>query len=149
MLFTIFINDLSNFVTDKSQTALYADDSKVYENIPSIQRCGRSQQSLDSLNWWSCINKTSFNASKCKVLTVTRKLNPVNFEYHLGDKLLAPVKKGKALGIVITNNLTWDHHILAVVSKANKILGFLHRIWPLVKDTKIRHSLYLLLVSVT
>ena len=149
MLFTIFINDLSNFVTDKSQTALYADDSKVYENIPSIQRCERSQQSLDKLNWWSYINNMPFNASKCKVQTVTRKLNPVNFDYHLGDKILAPVKKGKDLGIVITNYLIWDHHILAVVSKANKILGFRRRIWPLVKDTKIRHSLYLSLVSVT
>ena len=149
MLFTIFINDLSNFVTDKSQTALYADDSKVYENIPSIQRCELSQQSLDNLNWWSCINNMSFNASKCKVQTVTRKLNPVNFDYHLGDKILAPVKKEKALGIVITNYLTWDHHILAVVSKANKMLCLLSRICPLVKGTKIRHSLYLSLVSVT
>ena len=103
MLFTIFINDLSNFVTDKSQTALYADDSRVYKNIPSIQRCERSQQSLDKLNWWSCINNMSFNASKCKGQTVTRKLNPVNFDYHLGDKILASVKKGKALGIVMTN----------------------------------------------
>ena len=33
MHFTIFMNDLPNFVTDESQTALYADDSKVYENI--------------------------------------------------------------------------------------------------------------------
>ena len=123
MLFTIFINDLSNFVTDKSQTALYPDDSKVYENIPSIQRCERSQQSLDSLNWWSCINNMSFNASKCKVQTVTRKLNPVNFDHHLEDKILALVKKGKDLGIVITNYLTWDHQILAVVSKPNKMLG--------------------------
>ena len=92
----------------------------------------------------------SFNASKCKVQTVTRKLNPVNFDYHLGDKILAPVKKGKTLGIVITNYLTWDdHHILTVVSKADKMLGLLRRICPLVKDTKIRHSLYLSLVSVT
>ena len=147
MLFTIFINDLPNFVTDKSQTAFYADDSKIYENIPSIQRC--EQQSLDSHNWWSCINNMSFNASKCKVQTVTRKLNPVNFDYHLGDKILAPVKKGKTLGIVITNYLIWDHHILAVASKADKMLGLLRRICPLVKDTKIRHSRYLSLVSVT
>jgi hypothetical protein len=50
----------------------------------------------------------SFNASKCKVLTVTRKLNPVNFDYHLEDKTLAPVRKEKDLGVVITGNLSWD-----------------------------------------
>ena len=59
----------------------------------------------------------SFNASKCKVLTVTRKLNPVNFDYHLEDKTLAPVRKEKALGVVITSNFTWEQQILTVVSK--------------------------------
>ena len=61
-----------------------------------------------------------FNASKCKVLTVTRKLNPVNFDYHLEDKTLVPVRKEKDLGVVITSNFTWDQQILTVVSKANK-----------------------------
>ena len=51
----------------------------------------------------------SFNASKCKVLTVTRKLNPVNSDYHLEDKTLAPVRKETDLGVVITSNFTWEH----------------------------------------
>ena len=76
MLFTIFINDLPNSITHKSKMALYADDSKVYTNISSIQCCESLQQSLDSLNCWSNINNMPFNASKCEVLTVTRKLNP-------------------------------------------------------------------------
>ena len=61
MPFTIFINDLPNFVTDKS-----TDDSKVYENISSIQCCESLQQPLDSLNCWSYINNMSFNASNIK-----------------------------------------------------------------------------------
>ena len=48
----------------------------------------------------------SFNASKCKVLTVTRKLNPVNFYYHLKDKILAHVRKEKDLGVMIASNFT-------------------------------------------
>ena len=89
----------------------------------------------------------SFNASKCKVLTVTRKLNPVNFDYHLEDKTLAPVRKEKDLGVVITSNFTWDQQILTVVSKANKMLGLLRRTCPLIKDTRVRRSLYLSLVK--
>ena len=89
----------------------------------------------------------SFNASKCKVLTVTRKLNPVNFDYHLEDKTLAPVRKEKDLGVVITSNFTWDQQILTVVSKANKMLSLLHRTCPLIKDTRVRRSLYLSLVK--
>jgi hypothetical protein len=83
ILFAIFINDFPDVVLVKSRTALYADDSKVYESISSMQCRETLQQSLDSLNTWSYINNMSFNASKCKVLTVTRKLNPVNFDYRL------------------------------------------------------------------
>ena len=138
--FAIFINDFPDVVLDKSRTAVYADDSKVYESISSMQCCKTLQQSLDSLNTWSYINNMSFNASKCKVLTVTRKLNPVNFDYCLVDKTLAP-------GVVITSNLTWDQQILAVVSKANKMLGLLRRTCPLIKDTRVRRSFYLSLVK--
>ena len=145
--FAIFINDFPNVVLDKSRTALYADDSKVYESISSMQCCETLQQSLDSLNTWSYINNMSFNASKCKVLTVTRKLNPVNFDYRLEDKTLAPVRKEKSLRVVITSNLTWDQQILAVVSKANKMLGLLRRTCPLIKDTRVRRALYLSLVK--
>jgi hypothetical protein len=93
------------------------------------------------------INNMSFNASKCKVLTVTRKLNPVNFDYRLEDKTFSPVRKEKDLGVVITSNLIWDQEILAVVSKANKMLGLLRRTCPLIKDTRVRRSLYLSLVK--
>ena len=89
----------------------------------------------------------SFNASKCKVLTVTRKLNPVNFDYHLEDKTFAHVRKEKDLGVVIASNFTWDQQILTVVSKANKMLGLLRRTCPLIKDTRVRRSLYLSLVK--
>ena len=89
----------------------------------------------------------SFNASKCKALTVTRKLNPVNFDYHHEVKTLVPVKKEKDLGVVITSNFTWHQQILTVVSKANKMLGLLRRTCPLIKDTRVRRSLYLSLVK--
>ena len=147
ILFAIFINDFPDVVLVKSRTALYADDSKVYESISSMQCCETLQQSLDSLNTWSYINNMSFNASKCKVLTVTRKLNPVNFNYRLEDKKLAPVRKEKDLGVVITSNLNWDQQILAVVSKANKMLGLLRRTCSLINDTRVRRSLYLSLVK--
>ena len=41
ILSTIFINDLPNSIAHKSKMALYADDSKVYNNISSIQ-CNES-----------------------------------------------------------------------------------------------------------
>ena len=88
------------------------------------------------------------NASKCKVLTVTRKSNPLCFDYHLGDTTLVHVRKEKDLGCIITNHLTWDQQVLVVVCKANKMLGLLRRTCSLlITNTKVRRSLYLSLVK--
>ena len=147
ILFVIFINDFPNVVSDASQTALYADDSKLYKSISCLGSCESLQQSLDHLSMWSHNNNISFNASKCKVLTVTRKSNPLCFDYYLGNTTLVNVRKEKDLGCIITNHLTWDQQVLVVVCKANKMLGLLRRTCPLLTNTKVRRSLYLSLVK--
>jgi hypothetical protein len=84
----------------------------------------------------------TFNASKWKVLSVSRKLSPVGFEYHLKDETSTNVRKEKDLGVLITSHLTWDQQVLAVVYKANKILGFQRRTRLLIHDTRVRQSLH-------
>ena len=147
ILFVIFINDFPNVVSHVSQTALYADDSKLYKSISCLCSCESLQQSLNHLSMWSHNNNISFNASKCKVLKVTRKSNPLCFDYHLGNTTLVHVRKEKDLGCIITNHLTWNQQVLVVVCKANKMLGLLRRTCPLLTNTKVRRSLYLSLVK--
>ena len=53
--------------------ALYADDTKLYRSITSASDCERLQQALTNLDAWSRNCNIKFNASKCKVLTVTHK----------------------------------------------------------------------------
>ena len=48
---------------------------------------------------------------------------------------------------MLTSNLTWDSHVNLIISKANKLLGLLKRTCPLLKDSKVRRSLYLSLVK--
>ena len=52
------------------------------------------------------IQSIKFNASKCKVLSVTRKKSPVDFVYHLGPEILRRVHKEKDLGVILSNNLS-------------------------------------------
>jgi hypothetical protein len=77
LLFVIFFNHFPNVVSDTSQTALYANDSKLYKSISCLGSCDSLQQSLNHLSMWSHNNNISFNASKCKLFTVTRKINPL------------------------------------------------------------------------
>ena len=89
----------------------------------------------------------NFNASKCKVLTVTRKKNPMRFDYHLGHVDLQRVNEEKDLGVMITSKLTWETQVLMVSAKATKLLGLLRRTCPMLTDVKVRRSLNLALVK--
>ena len=88
-----------------------------------------------------------FNASKCKVLTVTRKKTPVAHEYYLGNVYIQRVQEVKDLGVTISCNLSWDSHVTCIVLKANRMLGLLKRTCPLITDFKVRRTLYLSLVK--
>ena len=143
----IFINDLPDVIHEQTSTALYADDTKLHRTILSVKDCAILQQDLISLNTCSHESNMKFNASKCKVLTITRKKTPVNHEYDLGDVNIQRVQEEKDLDVTITRNLTWDSHEKRIALKANRMLGLLTRTCPLMTDIKVRRTLYLSLVK--
>ena len=69
----------------------------------------------------------SFNASKCEVIRVTRKRNPIKTTYTIHGHDLTVNKTGKYLGVTIADNLTWIAHVDATSKKANNSLAFLRR----------------------
>ena len=69
----------------------------------------------------------SFNASKCEVIRVTRKQNPIKTTYTIHGHDLTVNKTGKYLGVTIADNLTWNAHVDATSKKANNSLAFLRR----------------------
>ena len=85
VLFAIFINDLPEILPDKTMAALYADDTKVYRPIKSEADCENLQEALTNLVCWNHNNNLDFNQSKCKVLTITRKKNPLVYPYHMNS----------------------------------------------------------------
>ena len=50
LLFVIFINDLPDFTVKETETALYADDTKLQDTITSTNDCERLQQSLTNID---------------------------------------------------------------------------------------------------
>ena len=49
LLFVIFINDLPDVVHEQTNTARYADDTKLHRTIESVKDCDILQQDLASL----------------------------------------------------------------------------------------------------
>jgi hypothetical protein len=69
----------------------------------------------------------SFNPDKCEIIHISRKQKPIIFQYTLHNQVLKSTSKAKYLGITITNDLTWNHHIYNITNKANASLRFIKR----------------------
>ena len=84
------------------------------------------QEDLDSLGLWEADWQMKFNVAKCHSMRVTRHYSykQIIHDYTLHQQ---NVQSAKYLGITITENMDWGHHISDISSKATKILGFLRR----------------------
>ncbi|XP_062699172.1 uncharacterized protein LOC134284397, partial [Aedes albopictus] len=73
------------------------------------------------------MNGMQANPSKCKVITYTRKHEPIRFEYSMDSAMLQRVNSIKDLGITLDSKLKFNEHISKTIAKANSMLGFLRR----------------------
>jgi len=76
---------------------------------------------------WAQKWQMKFNPSKCHVLRISRKQNPVESNYVLMRKVLDSVTHHRYLGVELSRNLEWGKHVNNKVMKANRSLGFLRR----------------------
>jgi hypothetical protein len=125
LLFLLYINDLPLQTT--STTRLFADDSFLYRKIRTTEDAKALQEDLDRLQQWERDWLMSFNPSKCEVIRITRKRNPIRTTYYIHGSELQLVKGGRYLGVHIDEKLTLNTHVAATAKKANNSLAFLRR----------------------
>ena len=128
----MFINDLHRGLSDDTNIALYADDTKIWRPIKNNSNTIILQKDIDLLNHWTVINRMKFNLDKCHVLTFHNSnkiyhVEGVNSPYTLGSVPLKTVDIEKDLGVDMTPKLNWEHQINRLCSKASQKLGLLRR----------------------
>src|SRR3989442_1150337 len=95
LLFTIFINDLEDNVINNMLK--FADDSKLWGRVETLEERTNLQKDLDTLGDWAVRNKMPFNVNKCKIMHIGRK--NVNHEYRLMGQVIPVTREEKDLGV--------------------------------------------------
>jgi hypothetical protein len=151
LLFILFIDDISEAISEGTELVLYADDTKIWREILSDNDQKILQNDIDSLYKWSVENMMQFHQDKCKVVRITNKFTNFDlpfyeFWYTLNGKVLDYVISEKDLGVIINSKLSWVEHCASIISKANNQLGLVRRTCYFMNDKNERRALYLSLV---
>ena len=121
LLFLIFINDLDNGIN--SNMLKFADDTKLYRGINSIEDSVMLQEDLDRLIEWSNLWQMSFNVSKCKVMHIGSS----EYTYSMNNSNLEVVSEEKDLGVIFTDSFKPSSQCCKAAKTANQILGMVKR----------------------
>ena len=129
VLFVIYINDLPDIVESLCQ--LYADDTKMFSQVDTIERYKQIQSDLDNLVDWADKWQLRFNSDKCHVLHFghNNPKRPYYMRKHDSSDCveLAISENEKDLGIIVDNQLTFAKHVDTQVKKANRLVGLIRR----------------------
>ena len=125
-LFLIYINDLPDCIRH-SKVRLYADDALLYTSIKDASDAEALQEDLSSVCSWAEQWQLTFNISKCEQITTTRRRSSRDIKYYMDGVQLPVVSDFKYLGVVKSNDLTFETHISNTAKKANSRLGMLRR----------------------
>ena len=122
LLFLLYINDLPNSILNS--VSLFADDLKMYGKSSMKNTL---QTDLDHLSKWQNIWLLKFNTkdNKCKVMHAGTN-NPKH-KYFLDGMELPEIKSEKDLGVLVSDSLSWQPHIDAIVKKANSCVAWVLR----------------------
>ncbi|KAL9985210.1 hypothetical protein ACROYT_G007584 [Oculina patagonica] len=119
-LFIIMINDLD---VPGIELWKYVDDTTTSETILKGQ-ASNIQTAVDTFVSHANSDKFQLNEAKCKELRIsfstkeTLELDPV----VINGRQIDIVKYAKILGVTVSSDLKWNHHIAEVVKKATKRL---------------------------
>lgn len=146
-IFLLYVNDV-NFLLKCSKLS-YADDFKLFQIITKHSDALNLQQQVDTFADWCKLNGMVLNASKCSVISFTRKRSQITFDYMIDNVILKRDDCVKDLGVLFDSKLTFKNHISYVVSKASKCLGFLFRVTKHFKNVHCLKALFCALVRST
>ena len=129
LLFLIYIDQVASSVT-YSNITMYADDIAMYKIITNPSDYTYLQEDILSLCSWIANNYLTLNSQKCRYMIFTRKHQPTfpTSDLYVNDHhALVKTDHYKYLGLNLSTDLSWSHHIDLICTKTRKLVGMLYR----------------------
>ena len=150
LLFLLFINDLPKCCPD-GKTRLFADDTTIFfhsDNIDNIITTGKNIM-IQLTNWFKA-NKLTLNAEKSSFTIFKSSKNAIP---NLPDKIkflnqeINRTSHIKFLGVILDENLNWNHHINELCNKLKRLFHIFYNIRHLLCKENIKTIYYALIYS--
>ena len=142
MLFLIYMNDITSS-TRHSQLLIYADDTKCFKHLSSVTDQTYLQEDINAIITWSKSSQLNFNISKYTHISFKPKFVS---SYNLSDAAISITDFQKDLGLVVSNDLSWENHYNHIMPRAYKILGLIRCSFSPSLNLSVKMKLHLTLV---
>lgn len=109
-------------------------------------RCQTISTAFGFFSIWASNKELLFQPTQCENARITRKRWSPERTYTLNETTLKMDTKARDLGVQVSYNLMWVDHTVNIISKANRLLGFLRKHWWKDVSCDIQKILYTSLV---
>lgn len=125
VMFLVYVNDIPDIIT--STAKLFADDTKIHQQINNVEDTIALQIDLTTLDLWADRWQMKFNPTKCEVMRISHSKDKRSTRYSVPGTVLTNVSNYKDLEVITASDLKWSKHVEQIVHKANRALGLLKR----------------------
>ena len=129
LLLTVFINDLLSSVPVPAE--LYADDAFLYQTLQRRQRNNgieQLQRGLTAASAWASSWKGRFGPVKTISMPISSSSAPPvssQPELKIESQVIQTASVRKHLGIMLSSDLRWSHHMNKIILEGSKRAGLL------------------------
>jgi exonuclease III len=141
LIFLMLINKVGQILFDVG-FLIYADDLKIFKVIRTLADCHKLQSVLDAFHQWCFQYKLVLNVRKCNIMSFSRKIDTLCYDYNFDGAIISRPDSIKDLGIVFDRKMTFDLHINYVVSRSMSMLGFVKRFGREFSDPYVLKTIY-------
>ena len=125
LLFLVLMYDIAKGI-HHSILSSFADDTKIWKAITTPDDQSHLQSDLDMVFSWAESNNMEFNSDKFQFIRFSPETGACIY-YDDKGKIIDQHEVVKDLGIYMSSNLSFDHHIRLVMNKGNKMAGWILR----------------------